>query len=255
MAINYTTIIYIILGVAPCLIWLAFYLKEDAHPEPKRMILGVFFLGALITVPTFFIQIGLATLLDGARISILLKSIIYWFFIISLSEELLKYLVVRLKVFNSRHLDEPLDIMLYMVIAALGFAAVENVLYLLMPVAQIPFSQLMTRALLVSFIRFLGAIFLHTLCSAVVGYSLAISFCQGKKKAMPVVAGMFIAVLLHGLYDFSIITLSSPYLKFSVAGVIILALALLVFSAFERLKKMKSVCLALPDLAKRDKIN
>jgi RsiW-degrading membrane proteinase PrsW (M82 family) len=239
---DYTIIIYIILGIAPSLVWLAYYLREDVHPEPKRMIMEIFFWGALITLPTFFIQVGLTFLLNGTDINSALKNLIYWFFIISFSEELLKYFVIRIKVFNSRHLDEPLDVMLYMVIAALGFAAVENILYLLTPAGQLAFGQLITRTLVVDFIRFIGAIFLHTLCSAVVGYSLAISFCQAKNKIILVIAGLLTASLLHGLYDFSIINLSGAYLKFSVAAAIILTLALLVFSGFEKLKKMKSVC-------------
>lgn len=242
MDFNYTIIIYVILGVIPALIWLAYYLREDVHPEPKGMIWAVFLWGAVITIPTFFIQIGLTTLLNGVEINFMVKSLIYWFLVIAFTEELLKYIVIRVKVVNSRHLDEPLDIMLYMVIAALGFAAVENILYLLVPAGQMPFDQLIIRTLAINFIRFVGAIFLHTLCSAVVGYALAISFCEEKNRIISVFVGMLTATLLHGLYDFSIITLNGAYMKISVATVIILTLSLLVFSGFEKLKKMKGIC-------------
>ena len=242
MDFNYTIIIYVILGVIPALIWLAYYLREDVHPEPKGMIWAVFLWGAVITIPTFFIQIGLTTLLNGVEINFMVKSLIYWFLVIAFTEELLKYIVIRVKVVNSRHLDEPLDIMLYMVIAALGFAAVENILYLLVPAGQMPLDQLIIRTLAINFIRFVGAIFLHTLCSAVVGYALAISFCEEKNRIISVFVGMLTATLLHGLYDFSIITLNGAYMKISVATVIILTLSLLVFSGFEKLKKMKGIC-------------
>jgi RsiW-degrading membrane proteinase PrsW (M82 family) len=242
MNIDYTIIIYIILGIIPSLIWLAYYLREDAHPEPKRMILEIFFWGAVMTLPTFFVQIGLTILLNDINLNITLKNLIYWFVVIAFSEEFLKYLVIRMKVVNSRHLDEPLDVMLYMVIAALGFAAVENILYLLTPTGQLALGQIITRTLIVDFVRFIGAIFLHTLCSAVVGYSLAISFCEAKNRIIPIAAGLLTATLLHGLYDFSIINLSGSYLKFSVSAATIIVLALLVFSGFEKLKKMKSIC-------------
>ena len=49
------------------------------------------------------------------------------------------------------------------------------------------------------------------------------------------------AMLLHGLYDFSIMTLDG-YLKFAIPVIIIIMLAFLVFSGFEKLKKMKGVC-------------
>ena len=238
---DYTIILYIIFGILPSLTWLLYYLRKDLHPEPKRMILKIFLWGALITLPVFFVQIGLRFLLDQININPLVYELIYWFLIIALSEEFFKYLVIRMKVINSPELDEPLDIMLYMVVAALGFAALENVLYLFAPMGQMSFNQLIGRTLFVDFVRFIGATFLHTLCSAIVGYSLAISFCEVKIKYIYPTAGILMATLLHGLYDFSIMTLGG-YIKFAIPVVIILTLAFLVLSGFKKLKKMKSIC-------------
>ena len=238
---DFIIIIYIIFGLLPSLSWLAYYLRKDAHPEPKRMVIKIFLWGAAITLPVFFVQIGLAYLLALTNFGPLAKSLIYWFLVIALSEEFFKYLVIKIKVINSPDLDEPLDIMLYMVISALGFAALENVLYLFSPTSQMPFSTLVNRTLMVSLIRFIGATFLHTLCSATIGYSLAISFCEVKRKYQSIAAGIIMATLLHGLYDFSIITLSG-YLRIAIPVVVIFTLAFLVFSGFENLKKLKSVC-------------
>ena len=151
------------------------------------------------------------------------------------------YVILRLKVINSPHLDEPLDVMLYMVVAALGFAAVENILYLFPPMGPMPFDQLVWKTAFILVIRFVGATFLHTLCSAVIGYSLAISFCEVKMKRTTIAAGIIMAVLLHGIYDFSIMTLDG-YAKFAIPIIVIITLAFLVFSGFEKLKKMKSIC-------------
>ena len=255
---DFRIIIYIIFGIAPSLIWLAYYLTKDLHPEPKRMILKIFLLGAVITIPVFFVQIGLKELLgivaskfgvignidkisslplnhlDSKSLTVV---VIYWFLVISLSEEFFKYLVIRTKVIGSHHLDEPLDIMLYMVVAALGFAAVENVLYLIPTMNIMPFSRTLTLDLL----RSVSAVFLHTLCSAVVGYSLAVSFCEAKRKYIITAGGILLAMLLHGLFDFSIMTLTGQLSVLIPMG-IILVLAFLVFWGFERLKKMKSTC-------------
>ena len=238
---DYTIIIYIILGIMPSLTLLMYYLSKDLHPEPKRMILKIFLWGTLITLPVFFVQIGLSRLLDVSDISNTAYNLIYWFIIIAFSEELFKYLVIKLKVINSPHLDEPIDVMLYMVVAALGFAALENVLYLFAPAGQMSFDQMISRALIIDFVRFIGATFLHTLCSAVIGYSLALSFCQVKRRYLSVGVGIILATLLHGLYDFSIMTLDGN-IKFIIPAVVILTLAFLVFWGFERLKKMKSIC-------------
>lgn len=233
--------IYIIFGVLPSLIWLSYYLRKDLHPEPKRMILKIFLWGALITIPVFFVQIGLTYLLAEIGLSVFWKSVVYWFVIISLTEEYFKYLVIKLKVINSQHLDEPLDIMLYMVVAALGFAALENVLYLVSPVAGLSFADIINRSMMISFIRFVGATFLHTLASAVVGYALAIASCQKEKGFLYIVLGVSTATILHGLYDFSIMTLNG-YAKLLFPAFIILTLAVLSFIGFEKLKKMKGIC-------------
>lgn len=239
---DYSIIIYIFFGVLPSLTWLFYYLGKDLHPEPRRMIIKIFFWGALITVPVFFVQIGLASLLGKTNFNPIITAIIYWFLVISLSEEIFKYLVVRIKILNSPDMDEPLDIMLYMVVAALGFSALENILYLFAPIDQLSFNALINRTLVITFIRFVGATFLHTLCSAVIGYALAISLRDQINSRKEAITGVIIAVLLHGLYDFSIMTLNGP-LKVAVPIITILSLAFLVFTGFEKLKSIKSVTL------------
>ena len=238
---DYIIIIYIIFGILPSLAWLSYYLRKDAHPEPKSKVFQIFLLGALVTVPVFVVQICLAYLLGKVNINPTVFAFIYWFLIIAFSEEFFKFLVIRLAVAGSPELDEPLDVMLYMVISALGFAAVENILYLFSPTGAMSFNQMVDRTLTITFVRFIGATFLHTLCSSIAGYALAISFCQKKWRRLTVVLGVAMAILLHGLYDSSIMTLSG-YMKIIIPAIIIITLAFLVFSAFEKLKKMKGIC-------------
>lgn len=206
------------------------------------MILKIFLWGVAITVPVFFIQIGLKSLLDTIKIDPLAYSIIYWFLIIALSEEFFKYLVIKMRVINSADMDEPLDIMLYMVISSLGFAALENVLYLFTPAGDLSLNTNIKRVLIITIIRFFGANFLHTLCSAVAGYFMALSFCKVRKGILTIPFGLILATLLHGFYDFSIITLNG-YPRIIIPVIILITLAGLVFSGFTKLKKLKSVCI------------
>lgn len=237
---DFRIIIYIFFGILPSLAWLFYYLRKDVHPEPKSMVLSVFLWGALITVPVFFVQIGAVNLLEKINLNPAAYSLIYWFLVISFSEEIFKYFVIKIRVMKSPHLDEPTDIVLYMIIAALGFAALENTLYLFTP-DPLPFNDLLNRSLVISIVRFLGSTFLHTLCSAVIGYSLAISFNNAKKRRLIIVGGIIMATLLHGFFDFSIMTLDG-YLKFVMPIVTLITLAFFVFSGFKNLQKMKSVC-------------
>ena len=238
---DYKIFLYILFGILPSMAWLFYYLRKDSHPEPKGMIIKIFLWGALITIPVFFIQIGMRRILDGFELSSFTYSLIYWFLIISLTEEIFKYLVIRLRVVGSPHLDEPVDFMIYMIVAALGFAAVENVLYLFAPIEGLAFNTIVNRAVVVSIIRFIGATFLHTLCSAVIGYAIAISYCDMKNKFLEIGLGIFTAVLLHGLYDFSIMTLDG-YLKLAIPVATIIVLVFIVLYAFEKLKKMRGMC-------------
>jgi len=238
---DFNIFLYIIFGLIPSLTWLFYYLRKDIHPESNLMILKIFGWGSLITIPVFFLQVGLSYLLTQAHLSPAITSIVYWFLIISLSEELFKYLVIKFKIINSPHLDEPLDVMLYMVIAALGFSAIENILYIFAPVGEFSFTEILNRTLMLSFVRFVGATFLHTLCSAVIGYVIALSLCKLKYRQFYVLGGLFLAVGLHGLYDFSIITLTGNF-KLIIPITILITLAILTSLGFEHLKKIKSVC-------------
>ena len=227
--------------------WLFYYLKKDLHPEPKKMILKVFLYGALITIPALLIQIALAKLLTQIQYNDFFKTFpiaieaVKWFIVIALTEELLKYFVVKWTILKNKELDEPLDIMLYMVVAALGFSALENILYLFTPAYNMSFSTIITTTVVISFIRFIGATFLHTLCSALLGYFLALSFFKTRQRLPLTVIGILLAVLLHGLYDFSIMTLDAP-MNFILPIIIVLALALFMVYDFDEIKKIKSIC-------------
>lgn len=150
---------------------------------------------------------------------------------------MLKYLVVKKMVLNHREFDEPVDAMLYMIIAALGFAALENLLILLPMSAHFQFFE----AAFVSVFRFIGATFLHALCSGLVGYYLALSFCQTKNRLKLTLKGMLIAALLHGLYDFSIMKVEGSF-KFVLPIIILTGLIIFVTMGFQKIKKLKSIC-------------
>jgi len=120
----YLYLLYLIFALTPVFIWLFFYFKKDDNPEPKKMILKVFILGMLAACFAAIFENAVFKLIaDKSLLSVILES----FLLVALVEEFVKYLVVRLYVFSSPELDEPLDVMLYMVISALGFAFVENI--------------------------------------------------------------------------------------------------------------------------------
>ena len=220
----------------------------------------IFLWGMLVTLPAIFIERGVFSVFKELN----LPYFFYIFLGIAGTEEILKYLVIDDKIlFGPKFLkdvilldpefDEPLDLMLYMVIAALGFAGLENILILF----SSPFNFF--EMLFISILRFVGAVFLHTLCSGGFGYFLSLSFFETKNKTKFFLAGLLIAVLAHGFFNLSITKIEGSlkiednliriadqrtFVFFSVfLAAILIGLAIFISFGFNKLKKMKSICL------------
>ena len=229
--------IYICLGILPSIIWLLFYLRKDAHPESNSQVIKIFFYGMLAAIPAIFLEKGIFEEFGRLNLSPFLILILNTFIGVALIEEVLKYLVVRGKTLRNAEFDEPTDALLYMIIAALGFAALENILILF----SLGPGILLQEAFSISVFRFLGATFLHALCSGTVGYFLALSFFETKNRVKLLSIGLGTSILLHGLYNFSIMEVEGG-LRFLIPIIILITLSLFVSLGFKRLKKMKSVC-------------
>lgn len=230
--------ILIFFGLAPSVIWLLFFLRKDKLPESKQMILKIFFYGMLVTIPTAILEIGFFEKVGEINLPPLLFIILYAFLGIGFVEEILKYLVVKKSVLRHHEFDEPVDAMLYMIIAALGFAALENLLILLPMNVDFRFFKVASMSIL----RFVGATFLHALCSGLLGYYLALSFFQIKNKTKLVIKGIFLATFLHGLYDLSIMK-GEGWFKLIIPIIILIGLIIFVTIGFKKVKKLKSICL------------
>ncbi len=234
--------LYIVFGVLPSIVWLLFYLRRDAHPEPKRQVIKIFFYGILVTLPAILLEMGIFKGISFLNSKDILTSpflivLLNIFVGVALVEEVLKYLVVRAKVLGNPEFDEPVDVVLYMIIAALGFAALENILILFSLGPVFLFDQTMG----ISVFRFLGATFLHTLSSGTVGFFLALSFFETKNRLKLLFTGLGLAIFLHGLYNFCIMKAEGS-LKLLIPALILIVLAIFLSWGFKRLKKLKSVC-------------
>ena len=217
-------------GFLPSFVWLLFYLRKDSHPESNKMVLKIFFSGMLIAFIAIFFEKGATIFLEkGSILAIFLGG--------AFIEEYLKYLVVKIGVFKSSELDEVFDLLLYMIISALGFAALENILVL---TNYHPYLTI-GKALETMVYRFISATFLHALCSALFGYFLALSFFHFKKRKWLFLAGLGIATTLHGLYNFSIMKIEGLG-KFILPIIILIGLFFFILSVIKKLKRLKSVC-------------
>jgi len=200
-------------GIIPSLIWLWFWLKEDLEsPEPRGLVALSFFAGMAVVYFVLPLQKFVIASLDSSvhiaeiialKLSLLPPTeqtvqITLW----AIIEEFAKYATVFFVAFKTRFFDEPIDAVIYLITASLGFAAMENALYILKDIGQGGGVQ----ALLDSNLRFVGATILHTVSSAVVGIAAAFTFYAPKLiKFICITLGILIASLLHAHFNLSII--------------------------------------------------
>jgi protease PrsW len=192
IALSPTLFIAFLGGVVPSLLWLSFWLFEDrVHPEPKRYIFLTFILGMLVVYPVLKVEEFFVTLASGTAL------LLYWAF----TEEVGKFTAALLGGILWPVFDEPLDAVIYMVTAALGFAAMENTLFLFGSLQQGLLHGVITGDL-----RFIGATLLHTLSSASIGVALAYSYYKpvGMRR-MYAICGVILATTLHTLFNFFIL--------------------------------------------------
>lgn len=226
MSSSNTIFLSLLGGVLPALIWLWFWLKEDRlHPEPKARVVMVFMAGMV----SVFIVLPLERLVFTATLSGLsIITILLWAAI----EEISKYVVAYFTALRNKVMDEPIDAIIYMITAALGFSALENTLFLF----KIIDSDLFSQVIITGNSRFLGATLLHVASSAAIGVMIGLSYYKKPFiKKIFLGLGLCISIMLHTVFNLLIIKLSSD-LFFVFAGVWVLIILLMVI--IEKIKKV-----------------
>lgn len=222
------TLIWAMLGgILPALFWLWFWIREDRlHPEPRSMLLSTFLAG-MIVVP---IAGWLEGQISDFRLSLTI-TIILW----AIIEEFLKFVAGAFSL-ESRHCDEPLDPMIYLITAALGFAALENTLFILTPLLKGD----VLGSLISGNLRFVGASLLHVSTSGILGASMGLVFYRNQTvKNWFLILGVILAIALHSLFNSFIINVSNEkvIVVFSVVWMTVIALILI----FEKIKTIRNI--------------
>ena len=183
------------MGFVPIAIWLAFWLFEDwRHPEPRRRLFIAFMVG-MLAVP-------IVLSLEGLAVSVLPYGYLL-LFLWAVIEEVVKVLMGWLFVLQHRSVDEPIDIPIYLITVALGFAAVENTLFLFTPLIE---GATLTSAITGN-LRFIGPTLIHVLGASIVGGAMAFAFFRSRpEKIYYALVGVILASGLHTVFNFLIIT-------------------------------------------------
>lgn len=181
-------------GLIPALLWLFFWLREDdAKPEPKGLLLLTFLVGMVCVLVVLPIENFFDTLIGNDKLLTVVWAAV---------EELVKYVAVLFVALKSASADEPVDFAIYLITGALGFAALENALFLIHPIGLGD----ATVSLLTGNFRFLGAMLLHAMSSGIIGIALGLSFYQHWfMKRIFLWIGILGAITLHTVFNFLII--------------------------------------------------
>ncbi len=158
-------------GILPALAWLFFWIRSEERKdrEPWALILMVFLIGML--------SVALAVPLEHAVVPYIkdpTTMTIAWAAI----EELVKYTAIIIMIKGISHVDDPIDYAMYFIAGALGFAGLENIMFLMNPdVIANTSLKLMTGNL-----RYLGSTLLHAVSTGIIGIALGLSYYQHWKN-------------------------------------------------------------------------
>ncbi len=184
----------LVMALVPALIWLVFfYLQDRLEPEPKRYVVGIFIMGALLAS-----AVGIPLVNDLFRVrewlyDSPLVQLAGGILVVGFIQEFLKYAAVRYTLFHSPEFDERIDGVIYGTAVGLGYATMLNIQYVLSN-AGVDLS--------VGVIRMVITALAQASFAGIVGYFLAQDKFEGKPVWwMP--CGLALAAVLNGLFVFA----------------------------------------------------
>lgn len=183
---------YIAIALAPGIAICLYILYKDIYNrEPKLNLIVSFVLGCIAIVPAIYFEGYFSYTSDGS----VAGTAIYTYAIVGFIEEFAKFAGLRFYSYNQKSFDEPLDGIIYGVVVSMGFATVENLLYVL------KYAEL-GMGLEVGIKRAFLTVPAHASFGVVMGYFIGRAKFEPAKSFMLMVAGLISAIILHGTFDF-----------------------------------------------------
>ncbi|SHF57372.1 glutamic-type intramembrane protease PrsW [Ornithinibacillus halophilus] len=179
-------------GIAPVFALLSFFYLKDKVSEPLPLIIRTFIFGALLVLPIMFLQYAIVS--TGIE-----HPIIQSFFVSALLEEFFKWFIFIYVIYHHTEFNAHYDGIIYAVSISLGFAMVENILYLL------------SNGIEYAFTRALFPVSSHALFGVIMGYH----FGKAKIKKHYTIGNIILAFILpftlHGTYNYILETATNNW--------------------------------------------
>ena len=205
MSLSYPIVLTV--AIIPTVVLMIFIYFQDNHEkEPISLLLKIFGLGVLSCIPVLIVEI-LGQLLNdlvfgGAK---LMYYFSLAFFCVAPTEEFFKFMAAYLLTWRNKHFNYKFDGIVYCLFGSMGFAAIENVKYL------IEGGNELTTVMVTGIGRALLAIPCHAMCGIFMGYfygnaKYLKSYGDRSGCRRNLFTGFAVAVCLHGFYDFCLFT-------------------------------------------------
>lgn len=179
---------YVVLGAAPGIaICLYIFYKDIYNKEPGQNLIVSFLLGCLAILPAIGFEKAFSYVNDGTMSGV---AVFAWA-VVAFSEEFSKFLGLRLYSYNQKSFDEPFDGIVYAVIVSMGFATVENIMYLT------KFQDIK-----VALMRMFLSVPAHATFGVVMGYYVGKAKFDAKNSLGLMLTGLLGAIFFHGAFDF-----------------------------------------------------
>ena len=200
---------FVLISFTPGLFWLWFYIRKDVYrPAPKRLIILTFFLGSLSIIPAGIIEFfALSDLELDVNSSIDISTVaMSMLLVVGPVEELSKFGAVRVFAYRSLYFEEPIDGLVYGAAASLGFASLENLIYVFDygPAVMIVRAPISTLA--------------HLMFGSAWGYALGLHIQSGRTRTKMIVLGIAAAAILHGMFNLMLFAFPLASLLLVVVG-------------------------------------
>lgn len=209
----------LIASITPVLILLYLIFKKDKNKEPIGLLAKCFFGGFLSIIIALIIGL-LMTYIGNTFQSPLFKSFYDAFFVAAIPEEFSKFIILYWIIWKSKFFDEHYDGIIYAVFVSLGFALVENILYVF------------ESGIGIAFMRAILAVPGHGLFAVAMGYFLSLAkFNKQSNLQKYLVLSLVVPIGLHGTYDF-LIMYSSNLSKEDAGYAVILLIIFTIFIIF-----------------------
>lgn len=185
-----------LLGAAlfPVIVLCYFIYKRDNHKEPGNLLTKLFACGCLTVIPVLFFELFLGKIFSTKKVYDFFLLFINVFISVGLVEEGFKWLVVKILGYNNQEFDEIYDIIVYSVFVSLGFACIENIMYVFL------------NGIGTAIMRALTAVPGHTCFAVIMGYFLSkakVNEINGNKglAIRNLLFSLFIPAAIHSFYD------------------------------------------------------